>query len=85
MDLRSQLVRVEKEVFRLQQEKTNLQMYSTGNKRTDDIMREVQEADFELRNISRKFEDIELRYQNKEDVFRGSKSYMDEIFEKLKI
>lgn len=47
-------------------------------------MRKLKERDSELRDISRRFEDIESGFINKEKIFKESKSYMEELLKQIR-
>lgn len=49
------------------------------------MVREIKEADTELRRIANDFETLELKQKERQEIFGGTKNYMENILDKLRV
>jgi iron-sulfur cluster repair protein YtfE (RIC family) len=51
----------------------------------DEVMRQLREKDLIISQLHSQFEEIEARYNAKEEVFRQNKTYLEEVLKELKV
>ncbi len=59
-------------------------MHSSGVATHDELVRRLQDKDKQLREISGKFENLEQSFVNKENIFKESKGYMEEVMKEVR-
>ena len=82
-ELKVQLVKNQKEILKLQEEKLRASGRSSGHLTTDDLLRKIREREAEVRDITRQFEEIEQGFLRKESIFKDSKSYMEQLLREI--
>ncbi len=56
---------------------------STGNVSADDLIKKIRDRESEIRDITHKFEEIEISFLKKEKIFHDSKAYMEEVLKQI--
>ena len=82
-ELKIQLVKNQKEILKLQEEKMRYSGHSTGHYTTDNLLHKIRERESEIRDITRQFEEIEQSFIKKESIFKDSKSYMEQLLKEI--
>ena len=49
----------------------------------DELTRKIRERESELRDITRKYDDIDTDFIKKDKIFKDSKAYMDEVLKQI--
>ncbi len=83
-DLKTQVVENEKTVMRLQTELDRLSQSSTGMITQDAMINQIKDRDAEIREVQMKYEDYEASFINKENIFKESKHYFDEVMKEIR-
>ncbi len=69
----------EREINKLRAEKEHLSRLSTGHITTDDIMRKIKERNEEVRDMTKRYEEVEANFIKNERIFNDSKAYLEEL------
>ena len=49
----------------------------------DELTRKIRERESEIRDITRKYDDIDTDFIKKDKIFKDSKAYMDEVLKQI--
>jgi hypothetical protein len=82
-ELKIQLIKNEKEIIRLRAEKDRMSAMNSGHVTVDDLHRKIRERESETRDISAQYEEIESSFIKKENMFKNSKTYMEEVLKQI--